>query len=341
MDSKNNLKNISNIKSTMLILVVLYHSIVFYKGDWFIVLNPSKISVTADIIATWLNTFHIQTFIMASGFLFYYLKYEKGKYTNKKEYIKKRFQRLMIPYFVVAIFWVMPISYFFYKTSIKDFIINYLLGFSPSQLWFLPMLFIVCAIFCFLSDKIKISKLGLVVIGIFFTFLGTIFTHFNIQIYQLGTAILYTVFFYFGGYLYKNINYKDYSFKKILIYIISAIVLFILYYFSIKSDLIVIKLFSKIIKTLLSLIEVFIAYIIISKITKYTKQNKIIEMLEENSFGIYLFHQQIIYFVIYYTNDIFPPIIVILSSFVVSLLISYIIVCILKRSRRIKTLLSL
>ena len=34
---------------------------------------------------------------MASGYIFYYLKYNKGKYNNPKEDIKKRFKRLIIP----------------------------------------------------------------------------------------------------------------------------------------------------------------------------------------------------------------------------------------------------
>lgn len=61
--------------------------------------------------------------------------------------------------------------------------------------------------------------------------------------------------------------------------------------------------------------------------------NKIYKMFENNSFGIYLFHQQIIYFIILIFNYILNPIITIVLSFILSITISNFMVLILQKNK--------
>lgn len=106
------LDNIALIKTLMMIAVVLGHSLVFFGGTWFTVIEPSHIEGWMKGIASWMNTFHIQAFTMASGFLFYYLKKEKKRYNNPKKDIKKRATRLLVPYIFACALWAIPVDCF-------------------------------------------------------------------------------------------------------------------------------------------------------------------------------------------------------------------------------------
>ena len=61
------LNNIAFIKTIMMIMVVLCHSFVFFGGMWFTPVKPAQDADYLYQIAKWTNTFHIQTFAMASG----------------------------------------------------------------------------------------------------------------------------------------------------------------------------------------------------------------------------------------------------------------------------------
>ena len=81
-------------KVGILLAVVLYHSCMFFSGNWFDGAQPVYQAPYLYIVARWLNTFHVQTFTMASGFLFYYLCKEKGRYKNFKNDVLKRAKEL-------------------------------------------------------------------------------------------------------------------------------------------------------------------------------------------------------------------------------------------------------
>ena len=52
-----------------MLLVVFYHSILFWGGDWF-TKDPLVTSKLLDCIAKWLNSFHIYAFTLVSGYIF-------------------------------------------------------------------------------------------------------------------------------------------------------------------------------------------------------------------------------------------------------------------------------
>ena len=105
------LETIDNVKVLMMLAVVLYHSCMFITGSWFDGAKPVYEAGYLSIFARWLNTFHVQTFAMASGFLFYCLRTEKGKYIHFGKDILKRGKRLLLPYFCVMLTWVIPFLY--------------------------------------------------------------------------------------------------------------------------------------------------------------------------------------------------------------------------------------
>lgn len=331
--------NISYIKVIIMLVIVLYHSMLFFNGEWFVYQTPIFKADYLKYIANWLNTFHVQTFCMVSGFLFYYLKIEKGRYNNPIKDIKKRSKRLLIPYIFTSVFWVIPIAIYFNNYSALDIIKKFVLMESPNQLWFLIMLFLVFVFFELFSNKIRISFKNLFIIFILSTGLGFTLQLFDINYFQISKAVQYIIYFYLGGYIYKN---KDKtSIKQIVLMLLMFILLYgICLYFN-YLDIFVLNCLSKFILTIVSICEVSIIYYIITKAVekKKLKTNNIIyKLVDENNFGIYLFHQQIIYFMIVLLNGVVHPIIQVIASFVVALIISILMTVILRKNKVTKTM---
>lgn len=71
--SKNNqvLKNCNFSKTVLMILVVFYHSIVFWTGTWFSS-DPVFESNFLGLLAEYIGSFHIYAFALVSGYIFAY-----------------------------------------------------------------------------------------------------------------------------------------------------------------------------------------------------------------------------------------------------------------------------
>ena len=68
-ECKKQLENVGFVKTILMIIIILGHSFDFWTGTWFTE-NPALESRGIDIIATWLNSFHIFAFALVSGYLF-------------------------------------------------------------------------------------------------------------------------------------------------------------------------------------------------------------------------------------------------------------------------------
>lgn len=169
------LDTVSFEKVVLMIIVVFYHSCCIYGTSIWGGINSYRQSSYVDIFLSWMNSFHIQSFTFLSGYLFYYNKYEKRKYSCSKNVIKKRFKRLIIPYFF-ALLWVIPSAILALKMPLKEILVNYILAAAPSQLWFLIMLFGEYLLFSIISDKCiktpRISSIGFLIVGYIAVFLG-------------------------------------------------------------------------------------------------------------------------------------------------------------------------
>lgn len=291
------------------------------------------------VIAKWLGTFHVQTFTMASGYLFYYLWIEKRKYINIKDSIYNKFKRLIYPYIFTCIFWVIPITLYFYKYNIKEIFEKYFLMISPSQLWFLIMLFLVFVFFFIFKNKIKLSTRNLIYVYMLSTLLSMITRKFNINFFQISNTIEYMFYFYIGGYIYKN--HKKINFKLTPLYLfLSIILLFFINYLNEYENYM--HYFSDLLMPLLSFFEILSIYIIFTYISKKIKiNNRVYRLLESNSFGIYLFHQQIIYFTIIMLNGRVSAILQVSFSFIIALLLSLLMSCMLKKNKYTKKMFGL
>ena len=165
--------NCTFVKTVLMITVVLYHCIVFWTGNWF-TKNPAYESDILAAVAGWMKSFHIYGFTFVSGYLFYFLKYEKGKYSRFLPFAVNKMKRLLFPFAFVSVVWEIPFAVYFFRYSAADIIEKYVLGTSPNQLWFLLMLFCVFVFFHPLSDFFAKNNIGGTIVVILFYGIGFI-----------------------------------------------------------------------------------------------------------------------------------------------------------------------
>jgi fucose 4-O-acetylase-like acetyltransferase len=104
------LKRCYYVRTVLMILIVFYHSIVFWSSaDWFVIAplgNSKLLGACADL----LNSFHIYTFVLVSGFVYYALRFEEHRYIQFIPFAIGKVKRLIIPYIATLIIIVIPVS---------------------------------------------------------------------------------------------------------------------------------------------------------------------------------------------------------------------------------------
>ncbi len=321
-------KSISIIKTYMMLAVVLYHSMMFYSGTWFTYIEPKVQPQIIFLLTFFLNSFHVSTFTAASGYLFFY-----KKKNNSKEIIKKKIDRLILPYIFTTLFWAIPFEIIFFKSNMKTIILKFLFAISPRQLWFLLMLFWNFVIFAYLFKKIQFNKKNFLILYFISSVFGVIISKFSLDIFQIGKAIQYIIYFYFGGLLYYYKDIIEKNKKLILLAFILIIGLYPCYLLNINTDFWS-KILYHLIMPSIKCCEILIIFIIFRKLTTFKINNsKIYKILENNSFGIYLFHQQIIYIIIAILNNKLNVFMQITICLVFSIIISIIMCKILEKNK--------
>ena len=99
-----------------------------------------------------------------------------------------------------------------------------------------------------------------------------------------------------------------------------------------------------VVKPAVSILEVSSIYYLFTRLVddeKVKTSGKVYRLLEGNSFGIYLFHQQIIYFTIVWLNGLVHPIVQVALSFVIAICISLMMSMVLKKWRVTKVMFGL
>ncbi len=320
------LENCNFVKTILMLLVVFYHSILFWNGDWLANTNPAIESKILPFISTWLNSFHIYAFTLVSGYIFYYIKFERGKYNNFKNYIISKFKRLIVPYICISIIWIIPVGIYLFKYDTPQIIDKYVLGTSPNQLWFLLMLFnifiVVFPLANILKNKFKTSVL--IVIGIYL--FGVILSKYAFNYFQLRTSCRFLLFFFIGFQL-RNTGFNLFKIPWYLYLIINLL----LYYVLILLEPIN-RIGSSIIRLLLQIEGSLAAFVILQKLSNIVSwNNKVFKALSSATMNIFLFHQQVIYFTIIALNGLIPPVLHGLLNYIFTIIICYFIsYCLLK-----------
>lgn len=283
---KKRIKYIDIAKAIAMIIIVIGHTLVHSKH--------------CSGIFWFLYSFNVALFFILSGITF------KVNDTFGC-FVKKKFLRIMIPYFIWAIVFIIPYLIFGKNIGnsletkqsfeLLNVIKNTLYGNGinnalkqNTSLWFLPALFSMECIYYFVikiaNDKYDYIKFPiLITIGFLFTKYFPLILPWGINsVIQIGAGTFYV------GYLLKKYNILDKIFNPgtMLFLVITGIIIYIINdkhinYVDYKYGNYFLTL---IIGICFSIITIYISYII--------KNNKKLEYIGKNTMGILIFHKIII-----------------------------------------------
>lgn len=330
----------SSIKAVMMLIVVLSHSCAMWSiNGWFA--TPAESCLLLGCLSDWLGTFDVPVFVFMSGYLYAYLKLETNRYDSMAKVIVKKIKRLLLPYVVVCVFWAIPFWLLFFEKS--EIVSKYVLGESPSQLWFLLMLFWLFVIFetiCLTaSEKIKRGSASLwIVVFCFYiiSFLMSALPHGSIL--QIQAAFKYAPFFYAGFTLRRSGVMPKYRFPYLLLLMAASFVLLALSgslsnYGKLPAyfDAAAIWFLARAVGISMVLQVVLLA-INIDKPVDSAMLSSFWSRLKDNSMGIYLLHQQLAWCILSVMNNgLISPIVIASVAFVFSLIVSLVISAVLRK----------
>lgn len=309
------LDNLSIVKTGLMLSVILGHSVNFWKGNWFTAVEPAINSTFLIWISDYVNSFHVYAFTLVSGYLFYYLKVEKGKYKSFNNFLKGKFLRLIVPYFFVCIVWVVPVAELFFRYNISEIVKRYILGTNPNQLWFLLMLFWVYIIMWPLT-KICDKKpvIGTALISSLYV-VGVLGSRIIPNYFFFWTGCEYSLFFLIGFLMRK---FDSLIRNKWYIWLCCHLVTFV------TCECIGGGVAHSILEILVHILGAIAAFETIGKFAnRVNKDDKWFISISNKTMPMYLFHQQIIYFTIIMLNGYINPYMHALINYVFALLISY------------------
>lgn len=332
MNTKDYIYNCSIVKTILMLLIIVYHSCVFWTGQWWDT-EPVLSSKTLGLFATWLNSFHVFAFTLVSGYLFAF-KVLNAEYDNYIVFIKLKAKRLIIPYVFVMLIWVAPISAVIFHWDFSYLFRKFILCIDPSQLWFLWMLFEVFVIVWPMRKLLLEKTITGWLIAIAFYGLGIIGKRVIPNIFCIWTTCQYVPFFFIG----MRIRVKEECGESLvtervhwLLWIVVDLVIF--------AGTIIVggnngTLWSMIavgLNLILHIVGAVMAWITLQALANKVnwKSSRAFRILSSYSMPMYLFHQQIIYFAIICLNGKVNPWINAGVNFVVAIMGSFLISSIL------------
>ncbi len=242
-------------------------------------------------------SFHVALFFMISGYLFHTNK-------NLRTFTKEKFIRIMIPYFIWCILFLIPYILFSNGikntlninaiSNIKELIINTLYGNGNdfhlkqnSSLWFLPALFTMEFIFYFIiklvnkNPKLEIPTLLLILLTNIITSTKLTF----IFPWGLNTTLNISIYFYIGYLLNKYKIINRLKWYTIPICLTLGVIGFIL---NTQKITYMNYGYGNIYYAFLSGLSFSILILYISKLLN---RNNILESIGQNTMGVLIFHK--------------------------------------------------
>lgn len=280
---------VDSLRALCIILVVLAHSIIIYNGEWNLY-STNHSSVALRYLCNFIYLFHMPLFFSISGFLFY----KKEPSGNLKGLATKKFARLLIPFFVIGLLYMIPIRFIAHYSGYKNYleaVLKLLTGLDAGHLWFLPTLFGIFIYEYIVTRYIKDKRIRDVLVIVAFL-LG-----FVVPLY-FGRMLSNVVWFH-AGYRIKELKLfgrKNVGYASVPPFIVLSIA-----YFVLPSSFRFVYQAQIAIKTLVSFLAMLMAYNLIPN-----KNNSFLGYIATNSFGVYLFHSPLIYLTYCYAADVLP-----------------------------------
>ena len=320
-------------------LVVLYHSVLFYTGSGWFVGKPLYPIDLFKWFVDWSHTFRMYAFTLVAGYLYFYLRYEKGKYQQLKGFLINKIKRLIVPHVFVCIIWVVPVTCLFFDYTAGDIFRKYILATAPSQLWFLWMLFDVFMLMYFMSDAIYKSNVLSIIVSLAGIVIGIVGSKLFPNVFCIWTGFSYIAYFILGC---KIRQYGSDRLKRlgVITWILAHTGLYVAVTYLKSFNGLLFKISGFGLNVILQLIGAVMAFLVLQKLAGYVdwKNNKLIKGFSQISMPVFLLHQQLIYFSISLFNGLVNPYVNAIINVVFSIVGSTIITKLLYKVRLCRVL---
>lgn len=311
------MKDVSILKFYGILLVVLGH--VTFSYSPMSIITPNLPSTTLNLVKDIIYSFHMPLFFFASGCIFSYQLEVKQKPMTFMQLFKNKAKRLLLPFFAFGLFMVYPTMVLLgFRDPVHYFIDGFILALDPRHLWFVMTLFLLFLVF-FGLRKIC-TKLH---IPIWTTSILALLIYsfpMNIMYFQIRNVEEYLIWFTLG---YLFTIYKP-VFKYVVMAALCGLGFNMVMPEFIPSNML--KLFN-------AIIGVAIFYLLAARTIKI-EETKLYQWIAPNSFGIYLFHAMIIYWLEFIAAP-YPinPYLLSIVIFVISLTLSILLTIMVRKLR--------
>lgn len=303
---KSRMPELDAMKFIGIILVVAGHVTRMYTPQGLI--TTIEHNRMLEFITNVIYSFHMPMFVFVSGMTLAFVSARKSSYHAFWPFVRNKAKRLMIPYFVFALFWVLPFMVGYGFRDFKTYLLNgIILSFDCRHLWYVWMLFNVFILFYILRtivERFKIPRYCIMIASLSLYVCEAIFGG-KLPYFQIDSMLEYQFWFILG---YMTMIYRQ---ETRMLMPISIIIGLVSSYFYAP-----ISLFT------FALIGVWLTYLLAQRIRCIT-ENKAVNKIVKNSFGIYLFHPIIIYALYYHfgkyqPNEYIFALGVLITSFTIS-----------------------
>lgn len=302
------LKDLAAIRIIAVISVLVGHACISLKADhWFVPgLTLKSQYLIWEKIAGFVYGYHLTLFVALAGYLYAYGKFKREKEQSSILFFKNKFNRLIVPSLFFGILYCMLLP----NDANESFWVSILNG--VGHLWFLPMLFMCFVILRQFEWYVIKYPYFILLISLLAYFIH--FTGFYVPVIgkMISNTFQFFLFFYIGYLFYfhkrKWEKLKMHSSLVLIflsVYIISLFIPSPEFHF---TNISINKFFQLEIGLLIQLIRAFIGVFTILLFVKFMNDNKwldwkLINQLNIWSMGIYIFHQFIMRYILFYHTE--------------------------------------
>lgn len=290
MEKKNRLTQIGNIRALAIFLVVLGHSIILYSSAWDLYETSVRVPFLNEL-KNIIDIIQMPLFFSLSGYLFVFTH---GKNKGILFLLKNKAKRLLLPYLGIGVLFLLPIRLLvrfssYQDMGVFDFAYKLLNASDMGHLWFLPALFLIfvlAELILTIVERIpgirKFPALFLCIAAIGIYLEGY---RFSLGYGPLQSAYGYLIWFSLGYFLnvYQKPLRKIYSISLVKWALLVLNIALLAYCLWADNIRVLIALTVK----ALSIVNIYGAM--------QEKTCAVVQKVDRNSFGVYLFHSPLIY----------------------------------------------
>ena len=296
-----------------ILLVVLGHvTNMFTMSGLYSWIHPSE---ELSLVSSLIYSFHMPLFVFVSGCVYAYQCEVLNKKLTFVQLISKKAVRLLIPYVFWGFFIMVPLMcYCELRPNVWEYASQGIfLSKDCRHLWFVLMLFLVFVLFwCInkLSEILKFPKWCVLPASFFMYFFANIVPY----VFQLSNAFRYLFWFSLG---YSFLIYNGAVHKFVVNYISGGVILFM--YVALNTQL---SIKIPFLATIVAMAGIMLFYHISCDWKNLVKYS-FFQVINRNSFGIYLYHVIFIYLLFYWMKGVsLSPYLMCIIVFVASLFLS-------------------